>query len=155
MTIFIDSSLPVEHIKGKREENDLLIDLLGFDFDLIINSVVFSELMFKFLTIHGEKSGLALKKGDAIGKVLAKYDPFRILKYFRYDGSAGDTQAESVRLMRRYNLLPNDAMILAYCLDAGIKFVASYDSDFILPCQQEGITLIDSVETFQRIFSIE
>ena len=57
--------------------------------------------------------------------------------------------------MTDYNMLPNDAIILAHCKSAGISYLASYDSDFILPCQQEGITLIDSIETFQRIFSVE
>ncbi len=35
------------------------------------------------------------------------------------------------------------------------KIIASYDPDFILPCQKEGITLIDSIESFQRAFSEE
>lgn len=49
MTLFIDSSLPVEHIKGNRGNDDLLAYLLSFDFDLTINAVVFSEVMFKCL----------------------------------------------------------------------------------------------------------
>ncbi len=62
MTIFIDSFLPVEHIKGKRQENDLLIELLGFDFDLVINPTVFSELMFKFLIYSWRKVRVSSKK---------------------------------------------------------------------------------------------
>ena len=64
-------------------------------------------------------------------------------------------QDESLRLMQQYNLLPNDAMILAHCISSNIQFIASYDSDFITPCREEGITLINSIETFQRLFSVE
>lgn len=155
MTLFIDSSLPVEYIKGNKGSDDLLAYLLSFDFDLIINSVVFSEVMFKFLTIHGEKSGLALKKGHAIGGILEGHDARKILKYFKFDGSTDDPQDEALRLMQQYNLLPNDALILAHCINSRIQFIASYDSDFIIPCREEGLTLIDSIETFQRVFSVE
>lgn len=95
MTLFVDSSLPVEPIKGNKGNSDLLAYLLSFDFDLVINSVVFSEVMFKFLTIHGEKSGLALKKGHAIGGVLEGHDARKILKYFKFDGTTDDPQDEA------------------------------------------------------------
>ena len=155
MTLFVDSSLPVEHVKGSKGDDDLLAHLLSFDFDLTINSVVFSEVMFKFLTIHGAKSGLALKKGNAIEGILAGHDPRKILKYFRFDGYTDDPQEEVLRLMQQYNLLPNDALILAHCINSNIGFIASYDSDFTIPCQKEGVTLIDSIETFQSVFSVE
>ena len=155
MTLFIDSSLPVEHIKGTKGNDDLLAYIMSFDFELVINSVVFSEVMFKFLTIHGEKSGLALKKGQAIGEILEGHDARKILKYFRFDNANDDPQDEALRLMQIYNLLPNDALILAHCINSKIPFVASYDSDFVIPCREEGITLIDSIETIQRVFSIE
>ncbi len=155
MTVFIDSSLLVEHIKDSKGKDDLLAYLLSFDFDLTINSVVFSEVMFKFLTIHVGKSGLALKKGNAIRQILEGHNPQRILKYFRFDGSTDDPQDEALRLMQQYNLLPNNALILAHCINSKINFIASYDSDFITPCQEEGITLIDSIKTFQRVFSVE
>lgn len=155
MTLFVDSSLLVEHTKGDKGNDDLLPYLMSFNFDLTINLVVFSEVIFKFLTIHGGKSGLALKKGNAIGEILKGNDPRKILKYFRLDGFTDDPQDEALRLMQQYNLLPNDALILAHCLNSKIKFIASYDSDFIIPCQEEGIMLIDSIETFQRVFSVE
>jgi predicted nucleic acid-binding protein len=44
--------------------------------------------------------------------------------------------------MKKYNLLPNDAQILATCKIYGIAILASYDSDFATACQEEGITLM-------------
>lgn len=155
MKIFVDSSLPVEHTKGNRVENDLLEYLLSYNFDLIINPIVFSEIMFHFLMIHGEKSGLALKKSRSIGKVITENDPLLLLKYFKSVNPSSNLQTEALRLMRRYNLLPNDALILAHCLDEPFEYLASYDSDFIIPCREEGITLIDSITSFKKIFEME
>ena len=153
MNLFLDSSLIVEHIKGNRPENDLLEHLLGYDFDLLISPIIFSEVMFNFLTIHAGKSGLAIKKSKAIGSIMSENNPMMILKNFKFVNPQYDLQVDAIRLMRSYNLLPNDALILSHCISSDFKYVASYDSDFIIPCQQEGITLINSIETFNREFS--
>ncbi|WP_262508243.1 PIN domain-containing protein [Spirosoma fluviale] len=47
--------------------------------------------------------------------------------------------------MEQYNLLPNDALILATCKLNGIEKIASYDADFAPACLGEGIQLIRSV----------
>lgn len=44
--------------------------------------------------------------------------------------------------MSKYNLIPNDAIILATCISNNIEQLASYDSDFIIPCREEGIVLL-------------
>ncbi len=46
------------------------------------------------------------------------------------------------KLMIKYNLLPNDAIILATCKIHDIKQLASHDTDFIIPCKEEGIELL-------------
>ena len=46
------------------------------------------------------------------------------------------------KLMSKYNLLPNDAVILATCKLNNITKIASHDSDFIIPCEAEGIELL-------------
>lgn len=45
--------------------------------------------------------------------------------------------------MRMYNLLPNDALILATCKLQNISLFASLDSDFTIPCSSENIKLIN------------
>jgi predicted nucleic acid-binding protein len=55
-----------------------------------------------------------------------------------------------------YNLRPNDALILATCKYYGIKYLISVDKkDFTVPCEKEGIILIDSVEKFKKILEKE
>ncbi|WP_373511679.1 PIN domain-containing protein [Persicitalea sp.] len=154
MRVFLDSSLPIEYLKGSRKDKDLLKHLLKLDIELVIDHTVFSEFMFNFLTIRGKKSGLAIKESKLISALIGEYAPQNLLSEFRLLSPASDLQDEVIRLMNQYNLLPNDALILAHCLDEPFEFVASYDSDFVIPCQKEGITLIDSIESFQRLFLI-
>lgn len=149
MRIFLDSSLPIEYLKGNRKDKDLLKHLLKLDVELVIDHTVFSEFMFHFLTVRGKKSGLSIKESGQIEKIIAEHDPYALLSALRLLPATSDLQEEAIRLMCRYNLLPNDALILAHCLEAPFEYVASYNSDFVIPCQQEGITLIDSVEVFK------
>jgi predicted nucleic acid-binding protein len=51
---------------------------------------------------------------------------------------------EAPALMSKYNLLPNDAIILAACKFHKIG-LASHDSDFIIPCESENIELLRDI----------
>ncbi|HRG36773.1 MAG TPA: PIN domain-containing protein [Chitinophagales bacterium] len=53
--------------------------------------------------------------------------------------------------MSKYNLLPNDALILATCKLNQINMIASFDSDFKTACEKEKIQYIDSVKTFNSL----
>jgi predicted nucleic acid-binding protein len=53
---------------------------------------------------------------------------------------------QSIDFMKIYNLLPNDALILATCKLENIAILASYDTDFTKACLNEGIKLISKVE---------
>jgi uncharacterized protein len=47
--------------------------------------------------------------------------------------------------MQQYNLMPNDALILATCKLHRITRLASYDSDFATACTAKGIRLMQTV----------
>jgi uncharacterized protein len=49
-------------------------------------------------------------------------------------------------LMKKHNLLPNDALILASCKIKNIAVLASFDSDFTDACKKEKIQLINTKE---------
>ncbi|WP_156967368.1 PIN domain-containing protein [Geoglobus ahangari] len=49
------------------------------------------------------------------------------------------------KFVKKYGLLPNDALILATCRFYGIKYLISFDGDFERVCKEECIELIDSV----------
>ena len=111
-----------------------------------------SEYLYHFVGHHGTKSPRTLKESRSIPQVLSENNPLTLLALFEQLTVKLPAVEEVVRIMTDYNMLSNDAIILAHCKSAKINYLASYDSDFIIPCQEEGITLIDSVETFQREF---
>ena len=55
----------------------------------------------------------------------------------------------SLRLMEKYNLLTNDAIILATCKYYNIDKLASLDKDFEYATQSEGIKLIKNVSDIE------
>ncbi|MBK6994331.1 MAG: PIN domain-containing protein [Lewinellaceae bacterium] len=145
--IFLDSSILIEYTKNSRPE---LFEALLEDerFDLYFGSPVISEYLFHFLAIAGNKSPLSIKMSGQIGTLLAKANPLDIFRPLVFLPDAATLLPDSVRLMRQYNLLPNDAMILALCKMHGIEVIASYDPDFEPACSEEGVLLIQSVEAF-------
>ncbi|MBN8825720.1 MULTISPECIES: PIN domain-containing protein [unclassified Spirosoma] len=124
MIIFLDSSILIEHSKGNRKE--LMIELLS--------------------------RARTLQEAQRIPDILGSHDPRSLLNLFEQATDQHPPANVVIRLMKAYNMLPNDAIILAHCLTANISYLASYDSDFQLACQEEGITLIDSVDVLNAHF---
>ena len=150
--IFLDSSILIEYTKNSRPElfEELLVDER---FDLCFGSPVISEYLFHFLAIAGNKSPLSVKMSGQIGALFAQANPLDIFRPLVFLSDAATLLPDSVQLMRQYNLLPNDAMILALCKMHGIRVLASYDPDFEPACSGEGVLLIQSVEVFAQFAS--
>lgn len=153
ITVFVDSTLLVEYNKNTRYE--LLEGIFVGAFELVYNQVVMSEYLYHFVGHHGGKSPRTLKESRSIPQVLSENNPLTLLALFDQLTNKLPAVEEVVRIMTDYNMLSNDAIILAHCKSAKISYLASYDSDFKIPCQEEDITLIDSIETFQHIFPLQ
>ena len=143
--IFIDSSLLVERAKGTRPE--LLNELMSNPerYELCINDIVLSEFTFYLLIIEGEKAPLTLKRDGSIPQLIAESNPTQFLETFTHLSTFQNIIPLYLRLMQQYNLLPNDALILATCLNNGIKTIASFDTDFKEACQNEDILLVSDM----------
>ena len=142
--VFVDSSLLVEYIKDRKVA--LLDYLLKHQRDLAINSTVVSEFLFYFIGFKGDKSPMTLKRNNSIGAIIEQNNPVAILEGFTVLPESNDI-ALVVSLMKEHNLLPNDALILATCLQHRIPYLASYDvADFAPACAAEGIVLLSDVE---------
>ncbi len=148
--VFLDSSIIVEYRNGTKTE---LLDALTESKSLLFyNQIVLSEYLFVVLTYYGQKSLRSLQESKKIQEILVQQDVETLLKTVNFLGEANESIiSESIRLMKAYNFLPNDAIILAHCKTNGINYLASYDSDFKIPCQQENIVLIDSVEKLREL----
>lgn len=144
MSIFLDSSILVEYTK--RGQGELAEALLTRGVPLFYNSIVLTEYVYYFLGLQGGKSPRTLKEAGRIPTTLSQRDPLALLQFFEEVTDRYPSSESVVRLMRTYNLLPNDAIILAHCLSLEIQFLASHDTtDFAVPCRAEGVTLLDSL----------
>lgn len=139
--IFIDSSILVEYYKGAQQE---LLNVLFADdsLTLCINQAVVSEYLFYHLSISGGKAPLTLKANNLIPQILTAYDPFPLLNLMEWLPDGSHFLQPTIDFMRNYNLLPNDALILAFCKHYGIPALASHDTDFEPACKSEGIWLL-------------
>jgi uncharacterized protein len=144
MKIFVDSSILIEFENGRRQE--LLEALRATNHELFINCIVGSEYVYRLLGILAEKSPMSVAESGKIGETLDKHETKLLLSAFEYLNIPKLSMLQSIDLMKIYNLLPNDALILATCKLENISILASYDSDFRRACQAEGIKLIMSVE---------
>ena len=58
---------------------------------------------------------------------------------------------KSYDVMKKYNFLPNDAIIISTCLYYNIKLLGSFDSDFQKVCDDEGIALVDDAAVLEDL----
>ena len=148
MKIFVDSSILVEYLKGSQ--TDILEKLISSEKELYSNPIVFSEFMFYYLAVIGDKSPLSIKESKQIKTTIEKYNPIDLFLYFTTLPIDNETVLSSYKYMQLYNLLPNDALILATIKHNEIDYFATLDyKDFALPCKKEKIKLIKSLSEIE------
>lgn len=82
-------------------------------YDLFISQVVLSEYTFYLLIIEGGKAPLTLKRDKAIPPIIEQHNPADFLsKMISLETGPGIIPLY-LSYMEKYNLLPNDALILA------------------------------------------
>jgi predicted nucleic acid-binding protein len=143
MKIFVDSGVLIEYLKGN--ETDFYEALIERNHSLLVNQVVISEFLFYFIALSANKSPMSIKMAKQIAESFRNKNPFEMLPGFTHLGHNQVIAESSFELMKKYNLLPNDALILASCLFYNIGNLASFDSDFEKACQDLGINLFSKV----------
>ncbi|NEU65810.1 type II toxin-antitoxin system VapC family toxin [Spirosoma agri] len=142
--LFLDSSILVEW--AKKTQTSLFDHLANSDkYELCINHTILSEFTYYWLAIGGGKAPVTLKRDGAIPSVLKLYNPISLLKKVTWLTTDQAIIPLYLKLMEDYNLLPNDALILATCKLNSVNQLASYDADFEAACIGEGIQLIRQV----------
>lgn len=91
------------------------------------------------------KAPLTLKRDETIPDILRIYNPINVLTKLIYIEPGPDIIPLYLQYMEQYNLLPNDALILATCKLGGITQLASYDADFAPDCLGENIRLVQQI----------
>lgn len=130
--IFLDSSVLIEYLKGNKTGfyKSLISDLNN---DFFINDIVVSEYLYYIL---GFSSGIfprTLQQKRKIKETLEKESKIIItIKDFKFLSTDETIFVVVPKYMSKYNLLPNDAIILATCKLHRTK-LASHDSDLLFP----------------------
>jgi predicted nucleic acid-binding protein len=144
--IFIDSSIFIETFKGNTAAKEIL-EVAIDNFDVFINSIVFSEVIFKLIVLKSGKSILTIKNQknliSSLMKELKSYSELLLL--FNVLEENKEILDISLKLMEKYDLLTNDALILATCKYYEIDKIASLDTDFEKATTNENIKLIRNV----------
>ncbi len=138
--VFLDTSILLEHFKGNPKAKDILLRLMDSDVVLFINPIVFSEVVYLLLGFYSGISPRSLKGKPE--KLPQKIDlVFEALEEYAFVELGEKTSHIAKDLIRKYAMLPNDALILATCMEHGFSLV-TLDDDFKLPAGKEGVPLI-------------
>lgn len=140
MKIFIDSSVLIAY--EKQAQSELFEALRDSYHELYINILVASEYIYRLIGILAGKSPMSVCESKQIKEVLDKHDTTLFLSPLNLLQIPSEAVPLGLDFMKKYNLLPNDAFILAACKLQGVAVLASFDSDFKNACVQEGIILI-------------
>lgn len=140
--IFLDSSFFVESYKGKHL--DYYRHLINHGaIECCISDIVCSEYWFYLLGDIGGKAPLTLKTASEVSVVATTHsNSFEFFEKYSLLRSTRQSIHFSLLAMQSFNLLSNDALIFGACKAYRISFLASHDSDFEVPCREEGITLV-------------
>lgn len=142
----IDSSLLIEYIK--KTKMSLLNQLLNdSSVTCYINETVVGEFLFHYLKVNSTASPRSAQSSKRIRSIIESSSNHSLLYLFHFLSTDKNIYGLAPHFMATYNLLPNDAIILATCKIHNITKLASHDTDFINPCQQEGIELLTETES--------
>lgn len=148
--IFLDSSVLIEYRKGNNIE--FFEDLVSSsEWKPCISQIVVSEYLFHHLAVFGGKAPLSIKMANGVENILLLNDPDLFLEQFVWLLDIQDIKSLSISFMKKYNLLPNDALILSICKVNGVKYLASLDTDFKPACIREKITLVSNTDDLFNI----
>lgn len=139
--IFIDSSVLVEPLQNRKVEFYKNL-ISNSNYVNCINSIVVSEYLYKYIGLQNLGSPRKIQSDNKIAEALQPYFITETLKEFLFIEVNENVVSLAPALMDKYNLLPNDAIILATCKIYNITQLASHDKDFKAPCKSEGITLL-------------
>ena len=137
---FVDTNVIIRHLEG-----EINLSEIRSRFKLYSNAVVFSEVFMVYIKALTGKKSYELKRNPELiierkGELEELFLLFEIFEGLEINKEVRNLAFE---IMKRYGLLPNDALILATCKFYGVKHLISFDTDFRESCKKEGIELME------------
>ena len=139
--VFVDSSVLIEPLQNRKVEFYKSL-VINHTFTCCINAIVISEYLYKYIGLQNLGSPRTVQENKKISEALQPYLLTRTLEEFQVLEINDVVISNVPELMSKYNLLPNDAIILATCKIHNITQLASHDKDFEKSCKAEGIELL-------------
>ena len=139
--VFVDSSVLIEPLQNRKVEFYKSL-VINHTFTCCINAIVISEYLYKYIGLQNLGSPRTVQENKKISEALQPYLLTRTLEEFQVLEINDVVISNVPELMSKYNLLPNDAIILATCKLHNITQLASHDKDFEESCKAEGIELL-------------
>lgn len=132
----VDTSVIVEYPKA----DEFISKLLTGESVLFINPAVFSGVIYVMIGHYSGKAPRTIK-GDPERLPKELGTVFQILSDYAFVEVTRETTEIAKELIEKHAMLPNDALILATCLEHGFA-LATLDDDFKLPAEKEGVPII-------------
>lgn len=130
---FIDTNVIIRYYAGDPAARKALEPVLSGETVGYINSVVFSEVLFVLLKLlTGMKAYELKRRPQTVRETLKMLDnQIAFLQgYFIELEINEEIKQAALDVMRRYGLLPNDAIIAATCKHYNINTIITFDEDF-------------------------
>ena len=138
--LLIDSSLLVEYFKGNERAVKLFESFENEEVALYITETIFSEVTYLLIGYFSKLAPRTVKgRRDKLPPEIRAV--FEALKGFGFIESSQRTVFKAMELIEKYAMLPNDALILATCIEHGFA-LATLDEDFFEPAKKERVELI-------------
>jgi len=122
--IFFDSNVLIYHLCGKIEAKKLIEKVENEEIIGFINPIVISEVLFFYIRAITKKKHPEILESLDLDIVFELFSIFQIL----------DLNCEIVKIskeiIKKYCLLPNDALICSTCRFYKINKICSFDDDF-------------------------
>lgn len=144
--VFLDTSFILNFLFGEERAVKTLENLLKSGSRFYVNPIVIGEVWFQlmaneYVKRHGRYSAYGIRdEVTSVKGVISVADEFfEALPDFEVIEITERTVEIAREVVEKYDLLPNDAMIVASCLQYGIKKLATFDSDF------ERLDVVDTI----------
>ncbi|WP_456421952.1 type II toxin-antitoxin system VapC family toxin [Thermococcus sp.] len=138
--VLIDSNVFVEYLKGNSTAMKMLSSLLSEDYELFINAIIYSEVVFLFLSKSTGLSAFTLKKKPMVVMNSGVEKVIKFLSQFKVAEINDVVLQTASEIIKKHGLLPNDAVILATAKVYDMC-LATLDSDFEKPAKAENVSL--------------
>ncbi|NJE60224.1 type II toxin-antitoxin system VapC family toxin [Thermococcus sp. 21S7] len=145
-SFMVDSTVFVEHLKGNPTATDILEALIEESVAGYINETVASEVVFIYLKLKTGKSFRTLKKKPELVRTVQKGPVYGLLSLFRFLETNEFVFSLSKKLIEKYGLLPNDAIIGATAIFYNLDGIITLDKDFAEMAQNENLLIVSSKE---------